>query len=122
MAMPWSRAKREISWQLWAQESPFGNFHLNDLFDACFRIQREASEAAGWQIPLVVENVKGAQPWVGKAAWHYGSFYLWGDVPALMPITFKGAKVPGFRFDGSGKSFQSRQSRIQEPLCRLALP
>ena len=89
MAMPWSRAKREISWQLWEQESPFGNFHLNDLFDACFRIQREASEAAGWQIPLVVENVKGAQPWVGKAAWHYGSFYLWGDVPALMPSTVR---------------------------------
>jgi hypothetical protein len=24
-----------------------------------------------------------------------------------MPQTFKGAKVPGFRFDGSGRSFQS---------------
>jgi hypothetical protein len=24
-----------------------------------------------------------------------------------MPITFKGSKVPGFRFDGSGRSFQS---------------
>jgi len=37
---------------------------------------------------MVVENVKGAQPWVGRAKWHYGSFYLWGDVPALMPNTF----------------------------------
>jgi hypothetical protein len=49
---------------------------------------------------MVVENVRGAQPWVGRARWNYGSFYLWGDVPALMPITFKGSKVPGFRFDG----------------------
>ncbi len=72
-AMPWKRAK--------ALPPP-----SNELFDACFRIQREACAAAGRYIPLVVENVKGAQPWVGRAAWHYGSFYLWGDVPALMPM------------------------------------
>ena len=71
-AMPWKRAK--------ALPPP-----SNELFDACCRIQREASEAAGRYIPLVVENVKGAQPWVGRAKWHYGKFYLWGDVPALMP-------------------------------------
>jgi hypothetical protein len=57
----------------------------NSLFDACFRIQREAIAAAGRHIPLVVENVYGAERWVGRARWHYGSFYLWGDVPALMP-------------------------------------
>jgi hypothetical protein len=60
---------------------------LTALFDACFRIQREACAAAGRQIPLVVENVCGAQLWVGRAKWHYGSYYLWGDVPALMPAT-----------------------------------
>lgn len=92
-AMPWKRAR--------ALPPP-----SNELFDACFRIQREASEAAGRYIPLVLENVRGAQKWVGRAKWHYGSFYLWGDVPALMPTTFA-AKVPGFRFDGSGKSFQT---------------
>ncbi len=73
-AMPWKRAK--------ALEPPD-----NSLFLACFRIQREASAAAGHHIPLVVENVRGAQPWVGRARWNYGSFYLWGDVPALMPAT-----------------------------------
>jgi hypothetical protein len=71
--MPWSRAK--------ALPPPD-----NSLFDACFRIQREAIEAAGHHIPLVVENVRGAQKWVGRARWNFGSFYLWGDVPALMPI------------------------------------
>jgi hypothetical protein len=103
MAMPWSLAKekeRKIKADLEEQK------RLTALFDACFRIQREAISAAGRFIPLVVENVCGAQKWVGRAKWHYGSFYLWGDVPALMPITFK-PKVPGFRFDGSGKSFQS---------------
>ena len=73
-AMPWKRAK--------ALPPPD-----NTLFDACFRIQREASEAAGHKIPLIVENVRGAQPWVGRAKWHYGSYFLWGDVPALMPMT-----------------------------------
>jgi hypothetical protein len=57
---------------------------------------------------MVVENVRGAQKWVGRSRWHYGSFHLWGDVPALMPMVVKeSSKVPGFRFDGSGKSFQS---------------
>lgn len=37
------------------------------IIPQCFRIQREASLAAGKPIPLVVENVKGAQPWVGRA-------------------------------------------------------
>ena len=72
--MPWKRAK--------ALPPPD-----NALFDACFRIQREAGEAAGHRIPMVVENVKGAQPWVGRAAWHYGSYFLWGQVPAIMPFT-----------------------------------
>ncbi len=88
-AMPWKRAK--------ALPSPD-----NSLFEACFRIQREASEAAGQHIPLVVENVCGAQKWVGGARWHFGSFYLWGDVPALMPITRK-AKVGGFSWSDFGK-------------------
>jgi hypothetical protein len=117
-AMPWKRAK--------ALPPP-----CNELFNACFRIQREACEAAGRHIPLIVENVRGAQPWVGRARWNFGSFYLWGDVPALMPMALNdvkvpgledgkfppgglaqgaielGRKLPGFRFDGSGRSFQS---------------
>lgn len=62
-AMPWKRAK--------ALPPPD-----NTLFEACFRIQREAGEAAGRHIPLVVENVCGAQTWVGKARWH-----LWFLLP-----------------------------------------
>lgn len=84
-AMPWKRAK--------ALPPPD-----NSLFEACFRIQREACEAAGRYIPLVVENVKGAQKWVGRARWNFGSFYLWGDVPALMPIAVarKNKDVDGY--------------------------
>jgi hypothetical protein len=88
LAMPWSRSTSEHSRaakalrRKWETEGPD-----NRLFDACFRIQREASEAAGRRIPLIVENVRGAQEWVGRAAWSFGSFYLWGDVPALMPYS-----------------------------------
>jgi hypothetical protein len=162
MAMPWSRAK-QIARALRGEDEfpePYRGSRtiaeLNALFDACFRLQREASEAAGRHIPMVVENVKGAQPWVGRAKWNFGSFYLWGDLPALMPATVAaqkfnpdgsnhgqgswfavadsknrgtkntgswfaigspgqknvgnnpdGRKNPGFRFDGSGRSFQS---------------
>jgi|ERR1035438_1175278 hypothetical protein len=94
-AMPWSRAK--------ALGPPYLGI---ELFNAQFRIQREASEAAGRHIPMVVENVRGAQKWVGRAAWHYGSFYLWGDVPALMPMTFKGTKLPG---NNSPRKWEDRE-------------
>jgi hypothetical protein len=89
-AMPWSRAK--------ALPPPD-----NTLFEACFRIQREACEAAGRHIPLIVENVRGAQPWVGRARWNFSSFYLWGDVPALMPngaLIAKQRGKPGAGKDG----------------------
>ena len=98
MAMPFSLGKRIAAALRGEGEFPEkykGSRTLADLkalFDACFRIQREASIAARRHIPLVVENVKGAQPWVGSAAWHYGSFYLWGDVPALIPTTIKRRK------------------------------
>lgn len=113
MAMPWSRGKQIARALRGEDDFPAGYngsrtvADLTALFDACFRIQREASHAAGRHIPLVVENVRGAEPWVGPAAWSYGSYYLWGDVPALMPHRVNGRKNPGFRFDGSGRSFQT---------------
>ena len=106
MAMPWSLAKAKAA-AIRADKSGAEIERLNRLFNATFRIQREACEAAGRHIPMLVENVRGAIPWVGRSRWNFGSFHLWGDVPALMPVTFKAAKVPGFRFDGSGKPFQS---------------
>lgn len=86
MAMPWGKAKAKAADY---REGRRNVADLTRLFDACFRIQREASQAAGKRIPLVVENVRGAQPWVGRAVWKYGSYYLWGDVPALVPLPSK---------------------------------
>jgi hypothetical protein len=92
-AMPWKKAK--------ALPPPD-----NSLFDACFRIQGEACEAAGRHIPLVVENVRGAQKWVGRARWNFGSYYVWGDVPALMPVTFSGFKSSGMNWSDQTKRGQ----------------
>lgn len=77
-AMPWSRAR---------------NLPPPDksIWEACVRIAKELGA------PLILENVKGAQKYMGKAAWHFGSYYLWGDVPALWPIPNHrcGARIPG---------------------------
>ena len=98
-AMPWKAAK--------AAPPPD-----NTLFESCFRIQREACEAAGRHIPLVVENVRGAQKWVGRARWNFGSYYLWGDVPALMPITFQAQKFnPDGTAHGTGSWFKIADSK-----------
>lgn len=96
MAMPWGRAKQIARALRGEDEFPEGYkgsrtvAELTALFDACFRIQREANAiraALGKPpTPMVVENVKGAQAWVGRALWSFGSYFLWGDIPALMPI------------------------------------
>jgi hypothetical protein len=101
-AMPWKRAK--------ALPPPD-----NSLFDACFRIQREAIAAAGRFIPLVVENVRGAQKWVGRSRWNYGSYHLWGDVPALMPMTLKRGQKgqPDYKTSGAAGCF--RDSALKNP-------
>lgn len=97
MAMPWKRGK-QIAAALRGERTTDANgkscpipfpepytgsrtrTQLTALFGACFRIQREACEASGRHIPMVVENVNGAQPWVGPAKANFGSFYFWGDI------------------------------------------
>ena len=116
-AMPWSRAK--------ALPPPD-----NTLFEACFRIQREACEAAGRHIPLIVENVRGAQKWVGRARWAYGSYYLWGDLPALMPIgaPAKQRGKPGSgkdgwfygNYEGSARRFSSKSKERRQWTAMIA--
>ncbi len=99
-AMPWSRAKA-------LNVKPPRNFLC--LFYACFKLAHNAG------VPVIVENVRGSVPWVGPAAWNFGAYYLWGDVPALMPITMKRGqageaiahphtKVPGSDWSAFGKS------------------
>lgn len=97
MAMPWKRAKAlAADYRSGVRDRK----QLTALFDACFRIQREACEAAGRHIPLIVENVRGAIPWVGRSRCSFGSFHFWGDTPALMPPTFPGIEA-GLKLGGT---------------------
>lgn len=53
---------------------------------------------------------------MGKAKWNFGSFYLWGDVPALMPIVRKASKNNGgswFAIAHNTKSGHSQNAREQ---------
>jgi hypothetical protein len=103
MAMPWTRAK---DLRRWYEADVTRQLELNCLFNACFRIAEEAG------VPLVVENVKGAQPWVGQARAHFGSFYLWGDVNSVgnaivgpepkFGEMIRAKKAGKFNLDGTG--------------------
>lgn len=107
MAMPWTLAKAKAKAKAIRADTTGEKLAaLNRLFNQCQRIQLEASIAAGRPIPLVIENVKGAQPWVGRARWSFGSFYLWGDIPALMPIAIKAIKAPGMNWSDQTKRGQ----------------
>ncbi len=109
-AMPWSRAKalpppdnslfescfriqREANWAIcdcgcWRCYGPSALRDYSGLNSHCVRCNSYTNTGVYPRyIPLIVENVRGAQKWVGRAKWHFGSYYLWGDVPALMPIT-----------------------------------
>lgn len=86
MAMPWSRSKALAAWYR-DPAHPERIVELNALFDACVRIGKEA------ECPIVIENVRGCQPWVGRSRWNFGSYHLFGDVPALMPMAKKLHKV-----------------------------
>ena len=119
MAMPWSRAKamaaeiRDDFWKWYA---------LNELFVQPFRIAKEAG------VPLIVENVRGAEPWTGPARWHYGSFYLWGDVPALMPPNKAIKNSRNWWSDGSGNLSASTGSKslkrraVSAQIAKIPLP
>lgn len=122
-AMPWSKAKALATE---VRKNPDLADAETALFRACFRIQKEASEAAGRRIPLIVENVRGAIPWVGRSKWNVGPFHLWGDVPALMPDGKGVRKGEGsgrswfHKNGGNGKSASSNSAERKEWSAKVA--
>lgn len=74
--------------------SVFGmkHFHPNpkhpEMGLKLFNHTRDICEKSG--LPYVMENVRAAQQFVGKAVHHCGPFYLWGNaIPVLMPQNIK---------------------------------
>lgn len=75
------------------------HFHPNpphpELGIKLFEHTRAMCEAS--RVPYVMENVRAAQQFVGKAVHHCGPFYLWGN--AVPPILPQGVKK-GFQTGG----------------------
>lgn len=59
------------------------------IWNACVRIAQEA------EVPIVIENVRSAQKFMGKCALNIGTRYLWGDVPVLKPDILNGKWTKG---------------------------
>lgn len=64
------------------------HFHPNPKYPEMgiklFNHTRALCESSG--VPYVMENVRAAQEFVGRAVHHAGPFYLWGNgIPTLMP-------------------------------------
>ena len=95
------------------------HFHPNPKYPETgiklFNHTRALCEASG--LPYVMENVRPAQKFVGRAVHHCGPFYLWGNaVPILMPqgIT-KGIDV------GSSKAVKG-MTREEKRVYRAQFP
>jgi len=84
------------------------------LFQACHRIGHEAG------VPVVIENVVWAQEFVGRARCHWGSFYLWGDVPALMPHRKGNEYAKGDHAGLRSCSVGSRSAKRKQMTAELA--
>lgn len=88
-----------------------------NLWRAAERIQTQASIHAGRHIPLIIENVRGAQRYAGIAKAHFGKQYLWGDVPALLPA-IDGAQNDGRQKQTFSSTAKAQRAKIPEPLAR----
>lgn len=93
------------------------HFHPNppypELGIKLFNHTRSICNASG--LPYVMENVRAAQQFVGKAVNHCGPFYLWGNaVPPLMPqgiIKGMTREAMGFR-EFKGSPIWNRKHRL----------
>lgn len=65
--MPWTRARNPPEPSL-------------ALVNRCRQI------AADKSLPIILENVRAAQNWLGRSAGNCGAFHLWGDVPIILPV------------------------------------
>jgi hypothetical protein len=91
------------------------------IAEACWRIARKAG------LPMILENVRGAVKYFGPPTGKYGPFYLWGDVPALLPLGKPekgfgslGVNHDGLRVMGGPRRFWSKSSARREFAAKAA--
>ena len=76
--------------------------------------ERIASEAG---VPVVIENVRGAQIFMGPARAHFGKQFLWGNVPALLPHIGVGVQNFGRQKQALPSSRRLERAKIPFPLA-----
>jgi C-5 cytosine-specific DNA methylase len=81
------------------------------LWHAAERIGEESG------VPLIIENVRGAQKFMGPARTHFGKQYLWGDVPALLPY-INGQQNEGRQKQTVPSSRKAERAKIPFPLAQ----
>lgn len=91
--MPWTRKR---------------NPPLPDL-DLWMRARFIAEELG---VPIMLENVRAAQRFIGRSKMNCGPFHLWGDVPAIIPI-FEGRKKGSY-----GSKQKAERAKIPYNLSR----
>jgi DNA (cytosine-5)-methyltransferase 1 len=67
--------------------------------------------------PMIVENVRGAQKFMGPARAHFGKQYLWGDVPALLP-GINGLQNEGRQKQTLSSTQKAERAKIPFPLAQ----
>jgi hypothetical protein len=92
-SMPWTRARNPPVPSL-------------ALIDRCRFIARSL------RVPIVLENVRAAQGWLGRSAANCGPFHLWGDVPAIVPA-FSGRKKESY-----GSKERDKRAMVCDHLAR----
>jgi hypothetical protein len=73
--------------------------------------------AGAAKVPLIVENVRGAQRWCGTANAHFGKQYLWGDVPAILPA-INGLQNEGRQKQTLSSTRKAERAKIPFPLAQ----
>ena len=85
------------------------------IFQACFELGRQLKPRV-----FVLENVRGAQRWIGRAPLHRGPYYFWGDV-ALMPMLAARHMKTG-KLSNRLVGRQTWREHLTSPLERARIP
>ena len=78
-----------------------------------------AAEAIARELgcPIIIENVRAAQKFMGTAAAHFGKQYLWGDVPAIWPF-IDGEQNEGRQKQTFSSAAKAERAKIPFPLAQ----
>lgn len=81
-------------------------------FKACMRLAAEAG------VPVVMSGVCAAQKWLGSAQLHFGGYFLWGSIPALIPEEVFVATESQRSKEALSSTHRAERSRVPSEISR----